>query len=29
MNIGEILIAVLMAVAGGAAGAGVINGIKE
>lgn len=29
MNIGEILIAVLMAVAGGAAGAAVINGINE
>ena len=29
MNIGEILTAVLMAVAGGAAGAAVINGINE
>lgn len=29
MNIGEILIAVLMAVAGGATGAAVINGINE
>lgn len=29
MNIGEILVAVLMAVAGGAAGAAVINGINE
>lgn len=29
MNIGEILMAVLLAVAGGAAGAAVINGINE
>ena len=29
MNIGEILTAMLMAVAGGAAGAAVINGINE
>ena len=29
MNIGEILTAVLLAVAGGAAGAAVINGINE
>ena len=29
MNIGEILTAVLMAIAGGAAGAAVINGINE